>query len=85
MRLKNVRGARERIEACPYFLKDPKIYRGKYNTLFNNCNPIALEIGIGKGNFIINMAKNHPNINYIGIEKYDSVLVRACEKLEEIK
>lgn len=85
MRLKNVRGARERIEACPYFLKEPKKYRGKYNALFNNSNPIALEIGIGKGNFIINMAKNHPNINYIGIEKYDSVLVRACEKLEETK
>lgn len=85
MRLKNVRGAREKIETSSYFLREPEMYRGKYNILFNNDNPIFLEIGIGKGNFIITMAQKYPNINFIGIEKYDSVLVRACEKLENLK
>lgn len=82
MRLKNVPGARKKIEACKYFLSNPSYYKGKYNELFNNHNPIHIEIGMGKGNFIISMAKKYPNINFIGIEKYDSVLVRACEKLD---
>ena len=85
MRLKNVRGAREKIEASSYFLHEPERYRGKYNSLFKNNNPISLEIGMGKGNFIITMAQKYPDINFIGIEKYDSVLVRACEKLETLK
>lgn len=82
MRLKNVPGAREKIESNKYFLFDPSSYKGKYNELFKNNNPIHIEIGMGKGNFIIEMAKKYPEINFIGIEKYDSVLVRACEKLE---
>lgn len=82
MRLKNVPGARKKIEECKYFLSNPSDYKGKYNELFNNHNPIHIEIGMGKGNFIISMAKKYPNINFIGIEKYDSVLVRACEKLD---
>lgn len=82
MRLKNVPGAREKIENCKYFLSNPIDYKGKYCELFQNNNPIHIEIGMGKGNFIISMAKKYPEINFIGIEKYDSVLVRACEKLE---
>lgn len=82
MRLKNVPGARKKIEECKYFLSNPSDYKGKYNKLFNNNNPIHIEIGMGKGNFIVSMAKKYPDINFIGIEKYDSVLVRACEKLD---
>lgn len=81
MRLRNVKGASIRIELSPYIVKDYKDYKGKFNTLFNNNNPICIEIGMGKGNFIINMAKSNPQINFIGIEKFDSVIVRAVEKL----
>jgi len=83
MRLRNVRGADEVIQNCPYVIKDIESYKGKYKTIFNNDNPVHIEIGMGKGNFIIGMAKQYPNINFIGIEKYDSVLVRALEKLNE--
>lgn len=81
MRLKNVKGAKEEIDASPYIIKKPEEYKGKYNKLFNS-NPIHLEIGMGKGNFIINMAKTFPDINFIGMEMYDSVIVRAVQKLE---
>ena len=83
MRLRNVKGARDTIENSDYIIKDYKEYKGKYNKLFNNNNPIHIEIGMGKGNFIIGMAKMYPDINFIGIEKYDSVIVRAIEKLDE--
>ena len=82
MRLRNVKGASNIIENCDYIIKDYKSLKGKYKTIFNNNNPIHIEIGMGKGNFIIGMAKMYPNINFIGIEKYDSVIVRAIEKLD---
>lgn len=84
MRLKCVAGARNRVEASPYLILNPTCYKGKYKNIFNNNNPIYIEIGMGKGNFIIENAKRYPNINYIGIEKYDSVLIRAVEKLENL-
>ena len=56
-------------------------YKGKWNTLFKNDNPIYLEIGMGKGKFLLEHAKNNPNINYIGLEKFDSVIVQAVEKI----
>lgn len=65
-----------------YVIKDPTKYKGKYNLLFKNDNPIDIEIGMGKGDFIIGMAKQNPSVNYIGIEMYDSVIVRATQKLE---
>lgn len=83
MRLRNVRGASDIIESCPYIIKDYKSYKGSYKNLFKNNNPIQIEIGMGKGNFIIGMAKKYPNINFIGIEKFDSVIVRALEKLDD--
>ena len=83
MRLRNVPGACEIIEASKYILKDYKNYKGKFNELFKNNKPIHIEIGMGKGDFIINMAINNPNINFIGIEKYDSVIVRAIEKIPD--
>ena len=83
MRLRNVRGASETIENSLYVIKNYEEYKGKYNIVFGNNNPIHIEIGMGKGNFIIGMAKKYPNINFIGIEKFDSVLVRAIEKVDE--
>lgn len=78
MRLKHVKGASECIEASRYVLKDPCDFKN----IFTNNYPLHVEIGMGKGDFIIKMASNNPNINFIGIEKYDSVIVRAIQKLE---
>lgn len=82
MRLRNVKGAREKISASVSVIDDPKEYKGKWSELFGNDNPIYIEIGMGKGKFIIENAINNPNINYIGIEKFSSVLVRAIERKE---
>jgi len=85
MRLKNIKGASEKIVKGKYFINNPYDYKGKWNSLFKNNNPIYIEIGMGKGNFIIKNAINNPNINYIGIEKYDSVILRAVEKSNELE
>ncbi len=82
MRLRNVKGAKEIIDNSPYIIKNPNDYRGDYQKIFENNNPIHIEIGMGKGDFIIENAKKYPNINFIGIEKFDSVIVRAVQKLE---
>lgn len=83
MRLRNVKNAKEQIESSRYILLEPNKYKGKFKDLFDNDNPIYIEIGMGKGQFIINNALKYPNINFIGIEKYDSVIVRAIQKLED--
>lgn len=83
MRLKKVKNALERIESSTYYVKCPKENLKKWQAVFKNENPIHMEIGMGKGDFIINMAKQNPNINYVGIEMYDSVMVKAIEKLKE--
>lgn len=85
MRLKHVKGANEIIESGVYFVKDPSIYKGKWEDLFANHRPIYVEIGMGKGEFIIENAKRYPDINFVGIEKYDSVIVRAIQKSNELE
>lgn len=85
MRLKNVKGADLVIENSEYVIKNPEKNRGRWNKLFGNNNPIHIEIGMGKGDFIIGMAKLYPNINFIGIEMYDSVIVKAVKKVEDLK
>lgn len=85
MRLKNVKGAKEIIESGKYYLSNPYEHIGKWQTLFNNNNKIYIEIGMGKGKFIIENACKYPNINFIGIEKYDSVIVRAIQKSNELE
>lgn len=82
MRLRKVKGASERLDDCPYVILNPEKDRGKFNKIFKNNHPIHIEIGTGKGNFVIEKAVRHPNINFIGIEKQDSVLVKALDKLE---
>ena len=83
MRLRNVRGSREHIAENKYVIKEAEQYKGKWADLFGDHKPIHLEIGMGKGKFLMEMAKLHPEIHYIGIEKYSSVLIRALEKMEE--
>ena len=83
MRLKNVKGANEIIINGKYYVDNPYQYKGIWRGLFGNNNPIYIEIGMGKGDFIIGNALNNPNINYIGIEKYDSVMARAIEKIKD--
>ena len=85
MRLRNVKGAFDIIESSKYVIKEYENYKGKFCSIFGNNNPIHVEIGMGKGDFIINMAINNPEINFIGVEKFDSVLVRACQKLSDME
>lgn len=82
MRLRKVKNASERLKVDnnKYYVENAKEYKGNWKNLFNNSNPIHIEIGCGKGQFMITLAKNNPNINYVAIEKYDSVLLRTLEK-----
>ena len=82
MRLRNVKGSRELIAENKYVIEETEM-KGKWHEIFGNKNPIHIEIGMGKGKFITELAKRNPQINYIGIEKYSSVLVRAIEKREK--
>ncbi len=81
MRLKKVKGAREKIENSEYSVNIEKLVFNE--PLFDNNNPIHIEIGTGKGRYIHTLAKQNPDINYIGVEMFDSVIVRAIEKVEE--
>lgn len=83
MRLRNIKGSEEFIANSIYVIQKPQEYRGKWNTFFENENPLHIEIGMGKGKFIHTLAAQNPHINYIGIEMYSSVLYRAIEKRQE--
>lgn len=85
MRLKNVPGAREAIGVSPYVVRNPEQNRGVWSSLFGNTHPVYIEIGMGKGKFLTEMAAAHPLCNFLGIEKYSSVLVRAVQKQEELQ
>ncbi len=85
MRLRNVPGARETIIENQFSIQQPEQMKGKWAEVFQNDHPIHIEVGMGKGQFIIEMARRNPEVNYIGIEKYSSVLVRAVEKLEDFE
>lgn len=84
MRLKNVPGSREAVAASDFVITDPDTKKGSWaKEVFGNNNPVHIEIGMGKGKFITKLATLNPDINYVGIEKYSSVLIRALEKMEE--
>lgn len=85
MRLRNIPGAGDVIDASPYVIHEPKSQKGAYKEIFGNDHPIHVEIGMGKGKFIVQMAKLHPEINYIGMERYSSVLLRALQKLDALE
>lgn len=82
MRLRNISGSRDVIAVSPYVVKDAQQYRGKWAELFGNTNPVYVEVGMGKGQFLHTLASLHPENNYVGIEKYSSVLLRAIQKME---
>lgn len=85
MRLRNIPGADEAIAASPYCIQQPSLIKGSWNEVFDNDHSIHIEVGMGKGQFIIKLAQLHPDINYIGIEKYTSVLLRAIQKLSKME
>ena len=82
MRLRNIPGADDAILNSDYCIKNPKEQRGHWQDCFEVTQPLHIEIGMGKGRFIMDMAALHPDINYIGIERYSSVLLRALQKME---
>ena len=91
MRLRNVKNKEEILQSSSYFISlfGAKENRGKWKKLFKNDNPIFVEIGMGKGKFIIENAEKYPNINFVGVEKSDSIIAKCLknivEKLDNLK
>lgn len=83
MRLRNIPGSREVIAENKWCVQEPEATKGRWQELFGNTHPIHIEIGMGKGRFLMELARQNPKINYVGIEKYSSVLLRALQKMEE--
>ena len=81
MRLRNVKNKEQILNTSSYFIVNPYLYKGNWHKLLKNTNPLFIEIGMGKGKFIIENALKHPEINFIGIEKYDSVIAKALPKI----
>ncbi len=84
MRIRNVKNKEEILNNCSFLIENPKEYKGKFKELFANDNPIYLEIGMGKGQFIYENAKKYKDINFIGIERFDSIMAKAILKMEEV-
>lgn len=82
MRLKHIKGSEEKVSLSKVVIKNPEQYKGKWKSVFDNKNKIYLEIGMGKGSFLIEHARRNKNVNYIGFEKYPSVLLNALETIE---
>lgn len=84
MRLRNIKGSRELIEVNDFVVHEPELNKGRWKEVWGNGKPIHIEVGMGKGKFVSQLAQMNPNINYIGIEKFSSVLIRALEKRMEL-
>ena len=80
MRLRHIPGSEQQIEESPFVISGPEEFRGQWNMFFGNESPLHIEVGMGKGRFITELAAAHPEINYIGIERYTSVLLKAVVK-----
>jgi len=85
MRLRHIKGANEHINQHPSVVLNPEVYKGRWQEYFNNQHPIFIEIGMGKGDFIIENARTYPEVNFIGIEKFSAVLLRGVQKVEELE
>ena len=85
MRLRNIPGAKDAILESSYVVQEPENCKGRWAERFVKQQPIHIEVGMGKGRFLMDMARLHPEINYVGIEMYDSVLLRALQKREELE
>lgn len=84
MRLRNIKGSREYIAESPFVVQEYQALKGGWQKFFGNDNPLQIEVGMGKGQFLMELAQRNPEINYIGIEKFSSVLFRAIQKQEEL-
>ena len=84
MRLRNIPRAQSVLSQCAEVIKNETEHKGSWQEIFGNSHPIHIEIGMGKGKFLLSLASLHPEINYIGIERYSSVLLRAVEKFQDI-
>lgn len=82
MRLRNIPHADSVVQSHEAVIMDAESRRGRWQQVFGNDRPIRIEIGMGKGRFLLGMAQEHPEINYIGMERYSSVLLRALEKYD---
>ena len=80
MRLRNIPEAKEIVAQSPYVIKNPAERKGMWKTFSRG--PLYVEIGTGKGRFLMELAARHPENEYIGVEMYESVLMRACQKME---
>ena len=85
MRLRHIKGAEQQIAESPYVIQDPAALKGRWNEQFGNDHPLEIEVGMGKGKFIMDLAAANPGINYLGIERYSSVLLRALQKRAELE
>lgn len=85
MRLRHIPGAEEQIEKSPYVVGSPEEKKGRWSEVFGNDNPIEIEVGMGKGRFIMELANRNPQINYVGIERYSTVLLKALQKREQME
>lgn len=85
MRLRHIKGAEETIAASPYVIQNPETCRGRWAEVFQNQNPVRIEVGMGKGKFLMELAQKKPQINYVGIERYSSVLLRGLQKRQELE
>ena len=85
MRLRHIKGCEAFVAGSPYTINDPKGYKGRWQDAFAQKAPLHIEIGMGKGQFIRRMAMLHPDINYLGIEIYESVMQKAIERLERME
>ena len=83
VRLKHIKGAEEAVAASPFVVQEPQLLAGNWSGLFGNAHPVHMEIGMGKGRFLMDLARLNPDISYIGMERYSSVLLRALQKMEE--
>ena len=83
MRLRNIPGYQEMIDKSPLVIKEAEKTRGLWKELFGNDHPLHMEVGMGKGKFLMTLASENPGINYVGIERYSSVLIRALQKMEK--
>ena len=85
MRLRNIPGAREIVASNVLVITEAAEVTSDWSAIFGNKNPVHIEIGMGKGRFIIEMALLNPDINYIGIDRYESVMIKALQRLERMK
>ena len=85
MRLRHIPGAEEAIAQSPFVIHNPEELKGCWNQAFQESAPLHIEVGMGKGRFIMELAQSHPELHFIGIERYSSVLLRALQKRQQLE